>query len=72
MSLAKRCDLCKKFYSSYGYNINNGQRSPNAIKLVSRNDTNDGLQDLATIDFCPECMRAITGLIETLKEKENA
>ena len=67
MALAKKCDICGKYYEVSGDNYN---KSANAIQIRSRNLTNTQYWELDTYDCCPQCINSIVNLIDNLKNPE--
>lgn len=67
MALAKSCDICGKFYRAY--NVTNNKKQPSGIMLVNVCE-NGSYYEGNVIDCCPDCMHAITKIIENLKPIE--
>ena len=68
--LARKCDICGKFYDFYG--LDNCSK-PNGITLVN-NDPKGYERNLEHYDCCPECMdeivKCIVGLGKNKKKLE--
>lgn len=65
MSLARKCDICGKFYENYGKsNIGNLFNEPNTIEFIYAGHSD---MRLNRYDCCPECMAEITRVINILK-----
>lgn len=55
--IARKCDICKKYYDNYdGYN--NNKVNANAIIFVDI-DITDSYATRDTYDLCPNCMNSI-------------
>lgn len=67
MALAKKCDICGKFYEFSGGNYD---KPANAIQLRSRNKTNTQYWELDTYDCCPKCIESILDHINKLRYPE--
>ena len=64
MAVAKKCDICGKFYELY--NVKNDSKNTNGFMFLNINDERKYYaHDI--IDCCPECMRSIRGHIDLLK-----
>ena len=68
MAIAKKCDLCGKFYERY--NEARDDKRPNGFKLISI-DPERKFYDYGAIDCCPDCMGSILQYIERLKGAGN-
>lgn len=66
MALARKCDICGKFYERY--NERPDPKNTNAIMFVNIT-ANGNYCDNSTADCCPECMSFIRAHIESLKKK---
>ena len=67
MSLARKCDICGKFYEFYGDGEGPGKREPNTLILKFAGPPLSGKS--ATVsenDCCPECMREIERVLYNL------
>lgn len=68
MSLARKCDICGRFYENYGKsNMGNLFNEPNSIKLIF--EGYGGTSEMITnrYDCCTACMGEITRVINNLK-----
>lgn len=63
MAVAKKCDICGKFYGAY--NTDRHKSYPNGIMLIHTTDVGDYVGD-CTFDCCPECMDSIVTHIKLL------
>lgn len=72
MSLAKKCDRCKKFYEHYP---KGAKKECNAIKRVYKDETGSITAQENSIDLCPDCMRVFNKFMiiigETVNEEES-
>lgn len=68
MSLAKKCDICGKFYEYYESPYM-GFRSINGISFINIDHT-QVYSTKVTRDCCPECMDSIKQHIESLSKKQ--
>lgn len=65
MSLARKCDICGKFYENYGKsNMGNLFNEPNTIEFIYAGHSD---MRLNRYDCCPACMGEITRVINNLK-----
>ena len=64
MALAKKCDICGRFYESY--NEKKNAENPNAIQFISI-DTCRKYFSYGITDCCPDCMESILQHVERLK-----
>ena len=67
MALAKKCDICGALYE-YEIYKEKGMYNPNEISLIHVTMDNDYYPG-EVMDCCPDCMRSIQDLIESLKKK---
>ena len=68
--IARKCDLCKKYYESYG----NHETTSNGISTMylAKDPIIERSKKMITYDLCPECMEEFHKLIGLLtKEKTN-
>ena len=65
MSLAKKCDVCGKFYEDY--TINNENKAVNAFVLVCTDEEDRWSNSDDATDCCPNCMKTIIHCIDGLK-----
>lgn len=68
MALAKKCDICGKFYERY----TTTDKEPNGILIIHSNDTNSDYWSAGRgkMDCCPECLKAVHDCIDKLKHPE--
>lgn len=64
MAVAKKCDICGKFYELY--NVKNDSKNTNGFMFLNINDERKYFAHDA-IDCCSECMRSIRNHIDLLK-----
>lgn len=67
MALAKKCDICGKFYETY--NSKNNPNKPSGIMLVNVCANNEYYAG-DVLDCCPKCMATIMGALNGLKPAE--
>jgi hypothetical protein len=68
MSLARKCDICGKYYENYGKSsMGNLFNEPNSIKLIFEGYGSTSEMTINRYDCCPECMAEITKVINNLK-----
>lgn len=65
MSLAKKCDVCGKFYEDYI--IINENKEVNAFVLVCTEEDDRWSNSDDATDCCPKCMRSILRHIKSLR-----
>lgn len=63
MALARKCDVCGKFYEPYGLQVGD----KNGIKFV-RTNSDLTISNLDKLDCCKECLAAIEDAIENRKD----
>lgn len=63
MALAKKCDICGRFYETY--NSKNNQLKPSGIMFVNV-CVDDTFYSGDVTDCCPECMATIVEAVESL------
>ena len=74
MGMAKKCDICGKLYENYSVKkpIRADGRKVNALVLAYvEEDGEFGYNPYDAIDCCPDCMKIILGLIESLQNTAN-
>ena len=67
MALARKCDVCGRFYESY--NEKKNSENPNGFMFLSIDTTNQYFSYGKT-DCCPVCMESILKHIKRLGEKK--
>lgn len=67
MSIAKKCDVCGKYYESY--NTKNKADEPNGIMFVNI-DEQQKYYAHKPIDTCPSCIESIRSHLDTIKVKK--
>ena len=67
MSLAKKCNVCGKYYENYSMEFENDEI--NAFVFVETDEVcrYDCIKD--AVDCCPQCMSSIVRYIRTLRSK---
>ena len=68
MSIAKKSDICNKFYEPY--NVRNCAEKPNGFMLLNIDNTQNYFSHKIT-DCCPSCMSRLQAYIEYIKENQN-
>lgn len=70
MALAKKCDICGKFYEPYSVKED---KEPNGVAFIHVNDRNGDwwAAGRGKLDCCPECMESILIHIMRLKDKKH-
>ena len=63
MSIAKKCDICGKYYESY--NTKNNSEKTNGLMFLTIDDRQQ-YHSHNVIDTCPECMDSIKAHIDNL------
>lgn len=63
MALAKKCDICGRFYETY--NSKNNQLKPSGIMFVNV-CVDDTFYSGDVTDCCPKCMAAIMNAVDSL------
>lgn len=66
MSLAKKCDICGKFYEHYETLVD-GYPKNAIVLIVTDQECCYGFEDDDAIDCCPDCMKTILYCIDGLK-----
>jgi hypothetical protein len=65
MADAKRCDICKEYYSPY--NTKDDVQNPNGLIFISNDKT--GYYGYGKTECCPRCMRSLKSHIDILKQR---
>lgn len=65
MAIAKKCDICGKYYELY--NVARNASKPNGFMVVNI-DSKEQYFSHDALDCCPECMDSILAHIESLKK----
>lgn len=63
--LARKCDVCGAYYKSY--NMSNSEIKTNGLMFLNIDEANQYYKH-EPIDCCPECMTAIRGYMDILRE----
>lgn len=67
MSMAKKCDICGELYEDYGRNSRGSSEKPNSLMLTCRDYNNDNYMRMEFYDCCPNCMKHIQTLIDSIR-----
>lgn len=64
MAMAKKCDICGKFYETY--NIKHNENKTSGLMFLNVDEYRKYFSN-TVIDCCPECMKSIKNHIDLLR-----
>lgn len=67
MAIARKCDVCGKFYEEY--NTKRDKKNTNGFMFLNLLD-NQNYHDHDPYDCCPECMTSIRNYVNALRGKK--
>lgn len=66
MALARKCDICGRYYEPYNMFFASGSNDVNTVHLGITDEYNE-FHSIVELDCCQDCMKIIKNTIDSIK-----